>query len=180
MVEHVAQRPAVPPSVAGLESLTRLSKVSPEHKRSVALAVLQFPVPTPLPPLSPFSVPPALSLFPFISLFYRNLAPSYFQLTKWEPVRREGNGGSARGKKEGAARGREGMLYAYLAITLATLLPFLTFLSLSRASRGRQLIVKASVSAARTQALRSRPGERRIQRLRPLQEREIYVRGGKN
>lgn len=51
MVEHVAQRPAVPPSVAVPESLTRLSKVSPEHKRSVALAVLQFPVPTPLPPV---------------------------------------------------------------------------------------------------------------------------------
>lgn len=78
----------------------------------------------------------------------------------------------ARGERRGGGgwrREEEKECFTHIsAITLATLLPFLTFFSVSRASRGRHLIVIASVSAARTQALRSRPDERRIQRLRQL------------
>lgn len=151
--------------------------------------MLQFPVSAALPPLPPFGVPPAPSLSPFISLFHRNLAPSYFQLTKWEPVRREGNGGR-RGEREREERkrGREEEKECLLhisAITLTTLLPFLMFFRVSWASRGRHLIVITSVSAARThahvrvQTLPSRPDERCIQGLRQPQEGKYMCEGKK-
>lgn len=53
---------------------------------------------------------------PFISLFHRNLAPSYSQREEWEPVRRKGNRG--RQRREGERKRKrgwagEGRLFTY-------------------------------------------------------------------